>query len=223
MNVTDLQVLSLVNSILSLFGSILVYIADSLGRYKVFEKAGLKNSWGAWIPFYKDWIFLKMGNFPGILAFFPIIPLAICIAFYGPTINKDIPIEVGGVVVTTAFLTYSLLTAVVYVVSIFSSVLVGSWLQKRGYWAILYMFFPYVWFLVNGFDQSQWVSPRPKIEKFSLDDYNNYDKQAPEEHVKPGEVPVVDMTPGPALASGLAAFLPIEDPPTPPPSGKRRK
>lgn len=221
MDITQILVLGALYVVLILASTIIVYVADSLGRYKVYQKAGLPNAWGAWIPFYKDWIFLKMGNFPGLIAFLPLIPMAIMFIVLG--IGSGIPKEIAPTIFSAAQLTYYLLAGLSFVISIFSSVLVGTWLQKPKYWAILYLFFPYVWFLINGFDQSQWVSPRPKIEKFSLEDYNNYNKQAPEENVKPGELPVVDMTPGPALASGLAAFLPVEEPPTPPTSGKRKR
>lgn len=50
-----------------------VFIAICLQR--IFKKAGVENTWAAWVPFYSHWKLLEVGGQPGYWAVLALIPL----------------------------------------------------------------------------------------------------------------------------------------------------
>ncbi|MGZ0711269.1 large exoprotein (plasmid) [Coraliomargarita sp. W4R53] len=116
------------------------YILFSIFLMKIFEKAGVKGKWRAWVPIYNTMIFSKLGD---------LSPWLILIAMGASILLGWIPV-VGQLIGLAAFL-----------VSLLAAWRVGLKLQKEAVWLILYFFLSIVWFGINAFDKSRWNSAIP--------------------------------------------------------------
>ena len=61
--------------------SIGVYVLTSIAKMKLFKKAGLPG-WKAWVPFYRNWLFLELGGYNGALIFLAFVPFFGVIALF---------------------------------------------------------------------------------------------------------------------------------------------
>jgi hypothetical protein len=56
-----------------------IYVVTSLALARIFKKAGIEESWKAWVPIYNSWILLELGGQKGywaIVALIPVVNLA---------------------------------------------------------------------------------------------------------------------------------------------------
>lgn len=61
------------------FFAVVLYVVSSIAYMKIFEKAGI-DKWKAWVPYYRDWIFLELGGYNGALS---LISLAGSVPYVG--------------------------------------------------------------------------------------------------------------------------------------------
>lgn len=62
-----------------------VYVVTALCLMKIFKKAGVKDAWAAWVPFYNSWKLLEIGGQQGfwaVLAIIPVVNIASAIFMY---------------------------------------------------------------------------------------------------------------------------------------------
>lgn len=58
-----------------LFFAAALYVFIAICLQQIFKKAGVENTWAAWVPFYSHWKLLEIGGQPGYWAVLALIPL----------------------------------------------------------------------------------------------------------------------------------------------------
>lgn len=66
--------------LITLVASLILYVIVSLCLMTIFKKAGVKNAWAAWVPYYNTWKTLQIGGQKGYWAILSIIPLVNIVA-----------------------------------------------------------------------------------------------------------------------------------------------
>ncbi len=121
-----------------------LYIFGAIVLSKLFKKAGMKETWPAWVPIYNTWKLLEISGYPGWLVLVPII-----IGFI-PIINI-----LGGFV----GLAFTILLAIA----------VGRAYGKRDIgWIILLTILPIVGYAVLAFGDAKYTKPTEKDLLFKI-------------------------------------------------------
>jgi hypothetical protein len=71
--------------VIGLVVAAIMYIFISICLMKIFKKAGIKESWKAWVPIYNTWVLYQIAGRPGwwiFLNFIPIVGLVTSIIAY---------------------------------------------------------------------------------------------------------------------------------------------
>lgn len=130
------------------FGSVLVllfglivfaggYLLWSFFAMQLFRKAGVQGAWRAWVPFYSQMIFLKLGDVNPFLFLFVLVGW---IDVLGPIANLF-----------------------VWVMMCLAAYRIGTKLQKESWWVVLFAIAPvtFVWLGVMALDASRWNTRVP--------------------------------------------------------------
>jgi len=115
--------------------AVAAYVLSAIFYMKLFEKAGVRDKWRAWVPVYNSMIFLKLGDFS------PWLALGVFLTWI-PFLGWIVSIGVG-------------------LVFIFAAYRIGLKLQKEGAWVVLYIFLSIVWLGIMAFDKSRWNTQVP--------------------------------------------------------------
>ncbi|MEJ1156364.1 MULTISPECIES: large exoprotein [Microbacterium] len=168
------------------------YIIFSIFLMKIFEKAGVKGKWRAWVPVYNTMIFSKLGD---------LSPWLILIAAGAAIFLSWIPV-IGQLFGLAAFL-----------VTLLAAWRVGLKLQKEAVWLILYFFLSIVWYGINAFDKSRWntaIPAAPWASNGFLSDKTVWD-------AVPSQVPAGGFPPNPTTTPGAYPPAAGNTPPAAPP------
>lgn len=116
------------------------YLLWSFFTMRLFQKAGVQGAWRAWVPFYSQMIFLKLGDVNPFLFLFVLVGW---IDVIGPIANLF-----------------------VWVMMCLAAYRIGMKLQKESWWVVLFAIPPitFVWLGVVALDASRWnaaVPPAP--------------------------------------------------------------
>jgi hypothetical protein len=111
------------------------YVLSAFFLMKIFDKAGVKGRWRAWVPVYNFMIFAKLGD---------LNPWLVLIAAAAAAVLGWFPV-IGQIILLLPLL-----------VTLAAAWRVGLKLQKEAPWLILYFFLSIVWLGINAFDQSRW-------------------------------------------------------------------
>jgi hypothetical protein len=178
------------------------YVLSAFFLMKIFDKAGVKGRWRAWVPVYNFMIFAKLGD---------LNPWLVLIAAAAAAVLGWFPV-IGQIILLLPLL-----------VTLAAAWRVGLKLQKEAPWLILYFFLSIVWLGINAFDQSRWnlnIPAAPWAGNGFLSDTTKWDgvpSQAPA-----GGYPANPVTTpyggAPADYSGAAEPAPYGAPPATAPS-----
>lgn len=128
-----------------------MYALTSFFLMKLFVKAGVQDSWRAWVPVYNMMIFFKLGD------------LSPWLVLYG----------MAGVIVLSWIGIGFLFGLALAALSAMAAYRVGLKLQRDPVWVVLYVVVPVVWFGIVGLDGSRWnanVAPAPWASQGFLTD-----------------------------------------------------
>ena len=132
----NLGILAAAAFISFLFG-VAIYVVCAIFLMKIFDKAGVKGRWRAWVPVYNTMIFLKLGDLSPWLALYAIA---------------------ASVVLSWVPVLSSLLPLATFVLMAVAAWRVGLKLQKEPVWVVLFVLLAPVWLGINAFDRSRWNS-----------------------------------------------------------------
>jgi len=140
---------------IALLVGLIGYILTSIFLMKLFEKAGVQGKWRAWVPFYREMIFFKLGD---LNPWWYIVMLAATAVL-------------GAIPFIGEFVTWILALALA-VYSVLAGYRIGEKLQKEWPWLILYVLLWIVWLGIMAFGSSRWntgVRPAPWANSFLAD------------------------------------------------------
>jgi len=66
--------------LITIVATVILYVIVSLCLMTIFKKAGVKNAWAAWVPYYNSWKTLQIGGQQGFWAILSVIPLVNIVA-----------------------------------------------------------------------------------------------------------------------------------------------
>jgi hypothetical protein len=122
------------------------WIITSLVLASIFWKAD-EERWKAWIPFWRDFVFFKLGRLPGGLAFF--LPGALLLYSTSLLVN----LQLLNVMLGLALVGYLIFSILQYV-AVFR--IAYSFHRRSIEWILLVVFFPGIFLLITAFDKSVW-------------------------------------------------------------------
>ncbi|MFG6443764.1 DUF5684 domain-containing protein [Microbacterium sp. P07] len=195
------------------------YVVYSLFYMKLFEKAGVEGKWRAWVPVYREMVFVKLGD---------LSPWWVLVLLGASLVLYLIPF-VGPMIAWVANLSFTVYFAL-------AAYRVHTKLQKDGAWIILFLFVSPVWLGIMAYDRSRWntrIRPAAWAGNFLADKtawqgvpaqwvHGGYAPQgyAPQGFVQPGSVQPGSSAPGaypPPPAAPPAPSAPPTDPQPPRP------
>lgn len=131
------------NNVMVVYGSfiggffvfaLLAYAVTAFFLMKIFEKAGVQDSWRAWVPVYNYMIFFKLGD------------LSPWLVLYG----------LGGAILLSWIGIGFIFSIALYVFSALAAYRIGMKFGKESTWVILYVFLAIVWMGILAFDKARW-------------------------------------------------------------------
>jgi hypothetical protein len=66
--------------LITIVATVILYVIVSLCLMTIFKKAGVKNAWAAWVPYYNSWKTLQIGGQQGFWAILSVIPIVNIVA-----------------------------------------------------------------------------------------------------------------------------------------------
>ncbi|TFV83641.1 large exoprotein [Microbacterium sp. dk485] len=131
------------------------YVVSSIFYAKLFAKAGVEGAWRGWVPFYRELIFVKLGDLN------PWWLLVLIGAAFVLNLIPYIGVLIGWI---------PSVAATVYF--ILAAYRIQTKLGKDAPWIILAIFLSLVWLGIMAFDRSRWttaVAPAPWARNFLAD------------------------------------------------------
>lgn len=161
------------------------YLLWSFFTMRLFQKAGVQGAWRAWVPFYSQMIFLKLGDVNPLLFLFVLIGW---IDVIGPIANLF-----------------------VWVMMCLAAYRIGLKLQKEDWWVVLFAVPPitFIWLGVMALDGSRWnpqVPPAAWAANGFLADRSTWDGIPAQAVAAPQGAPAWGQ-PGYPAASGYAGHM----------------
>jgi uncharacterized membrane protein len=146
-SIAALAVAALVFAVIGLLFAVIYYVVSSFFYMKFFEKAGVQGKWRAWVPVYRELIFVKLGDlspwpFLGLIAAAFVLNL---IPYVGTAIGW-LPSLAGFVYLALAAYRIQLK------------------LGKEPVWLVLFVLLQIVWLGVIAFSKAPWnpnIAPAP--------------------------------------------------------------
>lgn len=134
-------------------GTVIFYVVTSFFYSKLFEKAGVEGKWRAWVPVYREMIFVKLGDLnPLWYAALVVGVLVLSVSPLGALLGLVVP--AAGVYMALAAYRVQLK------------------LGKEPLWLLLLIFLAPVWLGILALDKSRWngnVPPAPWAKTFLAD------------------------------------------------------
>lgn len=131
------------------------YVISSIFYAKLFAKAGVEGAWRGWVPFYRELIFVKLGDLN------PWWLLVLIGATFVLNLIPYVGVLIGWIPSVAA-----------YVYVLLAAYRIQTKLGKEGAWIILAIFLWIVWLGIMAFDRSRWttaVAPAPWARNFLAD------------------------------------------------------
>ena len=180
------------------------YVLYSFFYMKIFEKAGVQGKWRAWVPVYRELVFLKLGDLS------PWLYLYLVGAFL---LGVIIPFLGWFLLLPLAGLAYRVVTAL-------AAYRIGQKLQKEGAWVVLYIFVDIVWLGIMAFDKSRWnaqIAPAPWAGNSFFADRTVWEGIPVQSSAAaaPGAAPGYGAPQGYQQAGGYPQQAPAQQPPAP--------
>ena len=91
--------------LITIVATVILYVIVSLCLMTIFKKAGVKNAWAAWVPYYNSLKTLQIGGQQGfwaILAIIPVINIVAAVFMYIAMYNVGLKLGQEGVFVLLA-------------------------------------------------------------------------------------------------------------------------
>lgn len=105
-----------------------LYVVTALSLMKIFKKAGIQQTWAAWVPIYNSWKMLEIGGQPGFwaaLALIPFVNIASLVFMYIAMYNIGLKLGKSG-----AFVVLGIFLPIVWI--IWLAVDKSTWNESAG-------------------------------------------------------------------------------------------